>query len=188
MIMQRSQFVGPLVPVRYGNKIIEFSNKTKLLGVLIDKKLSWKEHVDKVHKSFSSQIRVLRKTSYLPSRLLEEIYFKTIIPHVTYYISVWGNCSVSMFTKMESLHIKAGRIIHKILQNTLDCDVLECINWQDLGYLYKRRLAIELFKVKQGMNKRLLPFFTFTESKHKGPLLAIKRTKTEFGRNSLELS
>lgn len=40
-----------------------------------------------------------------------------------------------------------ARIIHK--QNTADCDVLECINWQGQVYLYQRRLDIEL-----GMNNR----------------------------------
>lgn len=56
-----------------------------------------------------------------------------------------------MFTEMESLYIKAGRISHKIPQYFLDSDVLEHIKWQDLGYTYKRRLAIELFKVKHGL-------------------------------------
>ena len=45
-----------------------------------------------------------------------------------------------------------------------------------LGYLYKRRLAIEVFKVK--------PFFNFIESKRRGVLLEEKRKKTELGRNS----
>ena len=47
--------------------------------------------------------------------------------------------------------------------------------WQDL---YKRRLAVNVFKVKQGFNHRLLSFFTFTESKRKVVLLEVKRQKT----------
>jgi len=66
----------------------------------------------------------------------------------------------------------------------LDCNVLEHIKWQDLGYLCKRRIAIEVFKVKQGLNNRLLPLLTFTKSKYKGLLLELKRKKTEVGRNS----
>lgn len=79
--------MGFLTPVRCDNKIKEFSSKTTLLGFLIDNKLSWREHVDKVHKSFGNQICVLSKMSYLHSRPMEEIYFKTLIPHVTYFIS-----------------------------------------------------------------------------------------------------
>ena len=125
--------------------------------------------------------------SYLPPKLLEEIYFKTIIPQLTYCIAVWGNCAVAMFTEIERLHIKVARIIRKIPEDILNCNVLDHIKWQDLGYLYKRRIAIEVFKVKQGLNNRLLPFLTFTKSKYKG-LLELKRQKTEVGRNSFSQS
>ena len=63
-------------------------------------------------------------------------------------------------------------------------DVLDLIKWQDLGYLYKRRLAIEVFKVKEDLNNRLSSFVNFSKSTRKGPLLEIKRVKSETGRNS----
>ena len=86
--------------------------------------------------------------------------------------------------EIENFHIKVGRFIHRVPQNILESEVLSYIKWQDLGYLYKRRLAIEVFKVKQGLNHRLLPFFTFIESKRRGVLLEVKRKKAELGRNS----
>jgi len=89
-----------------------------------------------------------------------------------------------MFTEIERLHIKVARIIRKIPEDILNCNVLDHIKWQDLGYLYKRRIAIEAFKVKQGLNNRLLPFLTFTISKYKGLLLELTRQKTEVGSNS----
>ena len=99
--------------------------KTKLLGVLIDNQLLWREREDKALKAFDNQLRVLRKMSYLPSHLLEETYLKTVISRVTYRIGVWGSCSVAT----ENLHIEAGRIIHKISKNYLDHEVLDLINW-----------------------------------------------------------
>lgn len=36
----------------------------------------------------------------------------------------------------------------------------------------------------QELNSRLIPFFTFVESKRKGLLLEVKRKSTELGRNS----
>ena len=89
-----------------------------------------------------------------------------------------------MFAEIERLHVKAGRIIHKISRNVSDFDVLDLIKWQDLGYLYKRRLAIEVFKVKEDLNNRLSSFVNFSKSTRKGPLLEIKRVKSETGRNS----
>lgn len=66
MIMQKNRFVGPLLPVRCCDKLIEYTNKTKLLGVVIDNQ---REHVDKALKAFGNQIRALRKMSYLPLQL-----------------------------------------------------------------------------------------------------------------------
>ena len=184
MILQKNAFVGPLPPIKCGGNLIEYSNKTKVLGVLLDHRLSWREHVNDVIKSLSRQLCVLKSMRYLSSQLLEEIYFKTIIPQITYCIGVWGSCSGSMFTEIEWLHVKAGRIIHKIPRNVSDFDVLDLIKWQDLGYLYKRRLAIEVFKVKEDLNNRLSSFVNFSKSTRKGPLLEIKRVKSETGRNS----
>ena len=92
---------------------------------------------------------------------METFYFKVVIPQVTYCSSVWSSYSVAKLTEIEFLHIKVGRLIHKVPQSVLDSEVLDYIKWQDLGYIYKRRLAIEVFKVKQGLNSRLIPFFYF---------------------------
>ena len=184
MIIQRDQFVGPLLPVTHGGTQIDYTTKTKLVGVVIDNKLTWKDQLEKTHKSLSSQYRVLKKMKYLSPKLLEAFYFRAVIPQITYCISVWGNCSVAKLYEIENLHIKVGRFIHRVPQNILESEVLSYIKWQDLGYLYKRRLAIEVFKVKHGLNHRLMPFFTFTESKRRGVLLEVKRKKTELGRNS----
>ena len=170
MIIQRDQFVGPLLPVTHGGTQIDYTMKTKLVGVVIDNKLTWRDRqLEKTHKSLSSQYCVLKKMRYLSPKLLEEFYFRTVIPQITYCISVWGNCSVAKLYEIENLHIKVGRFIHRVPQNILESEVLSYTKWQDLGYLYKCRLS---------------PFFTFTESKRRGVLLEVKRNKTELGRNS----
>ena len=125
-----------------------------------------------------------KKMRHLSPKLLETFYFRTVIPQVTYYISVWGNCSVAKLYEIESLHIKVGRFIHRVPQNVLESEILSYIKWQDLGYLYKRRFTIEVFKVKQGLNNRLLPFFNFNESKRRGVVFEVKRKKKGLGGNS----
>ena len=54
MIIQKHRCVGPLLPVKCGNMELEYTNKTKLLGVTVVNRLMWREHVDKLLKSFSS--------------------------------------------------------------------------------------------------------------------------------------
>ena len=81
-------------------------------------------------------------------KLLEDIYFKTTIPHVTFSISVWGSCSPATFAEIDQLHlhVRAAKIINSLPKNIKECDILQHVHWQSLGYIYKCRLAIEMFK------------------------------------------
>ena len=86
MIIRKSTFIGPLLPVRSGNMIIKYTNTAKILGITIDNRITWKQQVDKISKSFSAKITVLKKLRFLKQKQLEEIYYKTIILQVTYCI------------------------------------------------------------------------------------------------------
>ena len=88
MILQQRRLIGPLLPVKMGQNCLEYVNSEKFLGINIDEKLSWKEYTDKVVKSMSSKICMLKRLKYLPSNMLEEIDYKIVIPATTYCISV----------------------------------------------------------------------------------------------------
>ena len=140
-------------------------------------KLTVRDQLEKTHKSLNSQYRVLSEENAIPTT---KKYFKTLIPQLTYCISVWRNRSVIRLYEIENLHIKVGRSIHRVPLNVLaENEAMSDIKRQDLGYLYKRRLDIEVLRAKQGLNHRLLSFF-----RHSGVLLEVKRKKTELGRNS----
>ena len=94
----------------------------------------------------------LRKFS---SKLLEDTYFKTIIPLVTFSISVWGRFFPATFVESKGLHLKAGKIIEWLPQNIMDYDILQRVHRQNLGWFYKRRLAIEMSKEAKHMLNRL---------------------------------
>ena len=49
----------------------------------------------------------------LSPKVLESIYFKGVLPSVTYGICVCGNCFISIFQDLENSHMRAARIIHK---------------------------------------------------------------------------
>jgi hypothetical protein len=61
------------------------------LGVIIDEKLDWKEHVNLICKKVSKGIGVLRLCKpYVPSKTLEILYSTIILPHFDYCCPVWG--------------------------------------------------------------------------------------------------
>ena len=69
----------------------------------------------------------------LPTCVLEEIYYKGIVRSITYYIAVWGSCSLSLFNDLEHLHIKAAKLIHKLPSGSPDCDALKRAKWKPLS-------------------------------------------------------
>ena len=88
-----------------GKIFIEFRSSCKCLGVTIDSNLSWQEHTKSLSKSFNKKIAVLRRMKFLPSSILQTIYFRTVLLSVLYGILVWGSCSPALMDDVERAHI-----------------------------------------------------------------------------------
>ena len=94
------------------DKIITRSNTQKFLGVLIDEKLTFKKHIDKVCKKVSSGIGIIRKLKgFIGSEILQKIYNAIIYPHIIYAIEAWGASAKVGLTRLDNLITKASRLI-----------------------------------------------------------------------------
>ena len=69
------------------------------------------QHVSQVRKPLVLKVKAMKRMKYLPVKTLQEIYFKTIIPSLTYCILIWGNCSTALFSSLDWIHSRAARII-----------------------------------------------------------------------------
>ena len=54
-------------------------------------------------ETLSQKGGTLKHMRQLPPKVLEEIYFKSIIPAVIYGIVVWGNCSSAMLNSLNPI-------------------------------------------------------------------------------------
>ena len=77
LIISSQNFIGPLPRLTYTNSTIKLKQSAKCLGLTIDSKLSWQEHLKNVCKSFSNKVAVLKWIKFLPkscsSTLLHDI-------------------------------------------------------------------------------------------------------------------
>ena len=146
MILSRNIFAEPLLPVQRGNTLPEYIYSTKSLGVVIDKR---EIKYIKYAESYGNETSMLKEILIQA----EDTYFKTIIPLVTFSISVWGRFFPATFVEIKGLHLKAGKIIEWLPKNIMDCDILQRVHRQNLGWFYKRRLAIEMSKAKHMLNR-----------------------------------
>ena len=90
----------------------------------------------------TKKVKLLRRFKSLPSQILEPIYFKGILPSVTYGISVWGNCSEAKLDGLEKNHLSAAKLIFK--QQIPP-------SWKSLSYFYKKRLLCLTHKAYYGL-------------------------------------
>ena len=108
MIISRSIFIGPTPALRYGTKTIELKSSSKCLGLTIDNKLSWQDHIRNVGNLFNKKLAVLKRIKFLPQSTLKSIYFYSILPSVVYNIAVWGlSVSPSFMEDIERIHMRA---------------------------------------------------------------------------------
>ena len=71
---------------------IEEVRKTKFLGVIIDNKLSWNDHVTHVASKVSRGLGMIIKTrNYLINKGLITLYYTFVYPYLTYCNHIWGN-------------------------------------------------------------------------------------------------
>lgn len=112
MVLKKSDFVGPLPPLYFETSFINLVDSTTCPGVEIHNRFSWCVCIDSVKEHFTQNVlSILKKMRILPKQSLEEIYFKSMIPSVTYGILVWGNCSGTLGLCMNfvnSIYVRAS--------------------------------------------------------------------------------
>ena len=147
MLLSRKNFTGPLLDVAMDGKSIEVVHAHKILGVTIDHKLNWSEHVTKTMKSFSSKVKQLKQMQTLPKATLNKFYHAVILPSVTYNIAIWGNCSANRLDELNHLHAEAARIIFRLPSTSSNDECLKMANWRPVLYLYRKRLLCLMHRI-----------------------------------------
>jgi hypothetical protein len=87
-------------------------SSVKFLGVLIDDKLSFKDHVSSIRKKLSKSLYLLNSVkNVLPAKTLLLLYYSMFHSHLIYAIQLWSCTSQSLINSLFKLQKKAIRII-----------------------------------------------------------------------------
>ena len=111
MLFSRSK-INFEIKILINDNVIERVFVTKFLGVLIDEKLKWQEHINLVRSKVVKNISVLYKFKHIfDHNALRILYCSLILPYLTYCVEVWGNSFKSHLAKIEIIQKRAVRII-----------------------------------------------------------------------------
>lgn len=85
--------------------------EVKLLGILIDSKLSWDKHIQRVVSKMGSSLSVIKRCSeYLTKQTIPVVIQTLVLSHLDYCSVVWSNTSLSNIKKLQLVQNKAARV------------------------------------------------------------------------------
>ena len=168
--------------------------KTKFLGVVIDSKLSWKEHISYITGKIARVIGVITKArKYLYKDSLLILYYSFIYPYLIYCNNVWGAAAKTYTRTLCTLQKRAVRIIsgvkprthcdHLFWENNLLClqDIHKFLIGKMMYMVYNNDLVI--FQSWFQMNNKLHDYETRQSEQYHIPCF-----RTNLGQSNLRFS
>ncbi|KAJ8034775.1 RNA-directed DNA polymerase from mobile element jockey [Holothuria leucospilota] len=91
---------------------LEPAKSVKFLGVIIDCKLTWQEHINHISSKIAKGIRVIGRLRHLlPKGILRTIYLTLVYPHLMYCSTVLSGTKTSYLHKLVLLQKRVIRYI-----------------------------------------------------------------------------
>ena len=93
------------------HNVKQFINK-KVLGIILDEELKWREHINAQCKKISKSIALLRRAkSFVNLKTLVTMYSSLVLPYFTYCSTVWSYDSCIHSNKLYKMQKRAARVI-----------------------------------------------------------------------------
>ena len=92
--------------------VIERVTVTKFLGVFLDEKLKWTQHLNHISNKISKGLGIIgRVRNIMPNDVLLMLYYSLIYPYLTYCCIMWGCASNTALHHLSVLQNRAIRLI-----------------------------------------------------------------------------
>lgn len=162
---------------------------TKFLGVFIDDKLTWKEHIMYTKNKISKCIGMLHKVSKVFSKNVKLKLYKTFIqPHLMYCNVVWCSSYATVFKPLEVVQKRALKIALNMPKTTPSDYLFKAAKVHDLAsinriqtaifmYKYNNSLLPQSFKGKFKFNEDVHQYNTRVSKLHHVPRVRLERSK-----------
>ena len=139
--------VKPEKNVIINDTVLEKVTDSKFLGIVIDYKLSWKQHILYVKSKLSKHIAILYKArKVLCCKSLITLYYSFIYPFFTYGLEIWGRSYITEIESLFRLQKKIVRIITSSKYYDHTEPLFASLKLMPLSRLYEYRMIMFLFK------------------------------------------
>ena len=134
------------------NEFLENEDTVDLLGIKIDKKLDFDEHVNSLLKKGNQKLHALMRISKFLSQDKLKLIMKTFIEsQFNYCPLIWMCHSRILNNKINKLHERALRVVYKDDELTFQ-QLLEKDNSYTIHERNLQKLAVEMYKVRHNLS------------------------------------
>ena len=120
----------------------------KSVGVYIDERLSWDDHVNYLSKRISSVIAGLRQVRpFISTTTAVTIYRSLILPLFDYCDVAWDTLSKTSAQRLQKLQNRAARVITCQGYEVRSYDIRSHLSWNTLVERRDKHKAVAMFKV-----------------------------------------
>ena len=138
--------------IHVGEAQIEESGEEKLLGITLDKKLSFKNHVKTLCKKASQKLHALARISiYMEPEKLKLLMKTFVMSQFSYCSLIWMFYDRNLNNKINRIHERALRIAYKDNVSTFE-KLLEMDNSVTVHQRNLQLLMVEIYKTKYNLN------------------------------------
>ena len=121
MIFEHKQTRTEKANIKIGNATIEETKKAKLLGITLDSKLNFEEHIKNLCKEAGKKINALVRITTYMNEYKRSLLMKTfILSHFNYCPLLWMYCSRKSRKLIENIHERALRVAYNDFESSFE--------------------------------------------------------------------
>ena len=118
------------------------------LGVELDERMSWENHIDTICRKVGSGIGIVKRVKpFVPSETLQNLYKSLVLPYFDYCSPLWDNCGSMLKEKLQKLQNRAARIMTGANYDVRSTDLLHAMSWKNLNDRHKMNKSVLMFKL-----------------------------------------
>ena len=120
----------------------------KILGVIVDNKLTWEKHINKIKKQTHKTIANLARTTHvLPLKSRKTLYDALVTPHLNYCDIIWDGTSVTNAKALQKTGNFAAKALLGLKRKSSGTEALKKLNMVPLWLKRKIHMGVFVHKM-----------------------------------------
>ena len=141
------KYIPDDISVAISGNSIERSSSLNFLGVVLDTKLTFRDHVKLVRNKLSKSSGIIYKLNFLPKNILINLYYCLIYPYITYCIEVWGAACRTVLQPLRICQNKAIRSVNSSGYRASSGPIFKELQLLKIKDVFTRAVGIYMYKI-----------------------------------------